>query len=133
MDDYLNNWIIKAENDLKTAKILLNQKESITDSICFHSQQSVEKYLKVFLIDNGKQPEKTHIIERLLAKCADIDNYFSYYDDLITGLTYYAVENIYPDDFYIPSLEEAEEAVSVAEKIKELVMGKLKNKGKNNG
>lgn len=133
MDDYLQSWIIKAENDIKTAKILINQKEPITDSICFHSQQSVEKYLKVFLIYNGKQPEKTHIIERLIKKCSEIDNVFSHYDDIIAGLTYYAVENRYPDDFYIPSLKEAEEAISAAEKIKELVMDRLKNIGENDG
>ncbi|MCD6122556.1 MAG: HEPN domain-containing protein [Spirochaetales bacterium] len=129
MDDYLRNWIIKAENDLKTAKILLKEKELITDSICFHCQQSVEKYLKAFLIFEGKQPEKTHIIEKLLMECVEIDKGFIYFDEITAGFTYYAVENRYPDDFYIPSVEEAEEAVSAAEKIKEFVMEKLQGKG----
>ena len=40
----IQQWHIKAENDLITAKNEFNADEIITDSICFHSQQSVEKY-----------------------------------------------------------------------------------------
>ncbi len=40
----------------------------------------------------------------------------------------YAVEVRYPDDWREIPVEEAEEAVNNAEKVKEFVKGKLKNK-----
>jgi HEPN domain-containing protein len=47
-------WIIKAENDLKTASHTLKiGKGCPTDTVCFHAQQCVEKYLKAFLVCKG--------------------------------------------------------------------------------
>jgi len=48
-------WLIKALNDFKTAEKLLNfsDEEIITDSVCFHSQQAVEKLLKAYLVEKG--------------------------------------------------------------------------------
>jgi len=85
--------------------------------------------LKAFLIFSGKQSERTYIIERLLAKCSEIDKDFAYFNEITAGLTYYAVENRYPDDFYILSVEEAKEALSAAETIKDFVIEKLQDKG----
>ncbi|TCL56045.1 HEPN domain-containing protein [Hydrogenispora ethanolica] len=69
-------WIIKAENDLKTADQLLKMDEPITDSICFHCQQAAEKYLKAYLTHQGIPPEKTHKIERLIEAASQIDTSF---------------------------------------------------------
>ena len=39
----VSEWIAKAENDLKAAAYLLRLgKESPTDTVCFHAQQTVE-------------------------------------------------------------------------------------------
>ncbi len=38
-------WIKKAENDMKVAKDELNTENPVTDAICFHAQQAVEKLL----------------------------------------------------------------------------------------
>ena len=50
MDEQLkaitSQWLIKADNDLKTAEFGLTANEPITDTICFHCQQAAEKYLK---------------------------------------------------------------------------------------
>ncbi len=48
-------WFDKAEEDLGTAKLLLKEK-TYPASICFHSHQAVEKYLKGFLVYCGKNP-----------------------------------------------------------------------------
>lgn len=47
--DIIKRWIQKAESDLKTARILMEFEGSPTESICFHSQQAVEKLLKAYL------------------------------------------------------------------------------------
>lgn len=42
----VKQWILKANNDLKTAKDEMNTDDPATDTICFHAQQCVEKLLK---------------------------------------------------------------------------------------
>lgn len=38
-----HRWCAFAENDLETAEVLI--REEIWNQVCFHAQQSVEKYL----------------------------------------------------------------------------------------
>jgi len=38
-------WLVKADNDLKTGKDELASKNPATDTICFHMQQCVEKFV----------------------------------------------------------------------------------------
>lgn len=78
MSSYIKEWIIKAENDLKTAKYLIISNDPITDSSCFHCQQCVEKYLKAYLLINRRGIRKTHDIGELIEECIKIDNSFVY-------------------------------------------------------
>jgi HEPN domain-containing protein len=50
VEELIKNWIAKAESDLKTAEDELSTEKPATDTICFHAQQCVEKYLKAYLI-----------------------------------------------------------------------------------
>jgi len=122
--DIVRKWLIKADNDLKTAKLCLNTEEIITDSACFHSQQAVEKFLKAYLISKDISPQKTHKIEILLENCKNFDKSFIDLDG-IEILSEYAVELRYPDDFFTPSLDEAEESINLAFKVKSFVISKL--------
>lgn len=62
IDDYIRKWIIKADNDFKVAEHELAQPdiEMVTDAICFHCQQSVEKLLKAYLASKNIDFGKTH-------------------------------------------------------------------------
>jgi hypothetical protein len=66
---------------------------------------------------------KTHDLEYLMESCTQ------FYPDLanveIGDLTYFAVEVRYPDEFYIPSIDEAREYFDIASKIKEIVFAGL--------
>ncbi|WP_172967199.1 HEPN domain-containing protein [Thermococcus sp. 101 C5] len=65
-------------------------------------------------------------ISDLLELCISIDKDFETLRDMkIEKLTYYAVESRYPG-FYEPDLEDAQEAVLIAEKVRESVIKKLK-------
>jgi hypothetical protein len=46
----VKEWIRKAERDLDTAHLTLDNKPAYTDIICYHCQQAVEKYLKAYLV-----------------------------------------------------------------------------------
>ncbi|MCP5102584.1 MAG: HEPN domain-containing protein [bacterium] len=125
MDEYLEKWLIKANNDLKVAEneIELSPEDMVTDAICFHSQQAVEKYLKAYLVFQSIDFDKTHNLEYLLETCIEKDEDFSQID--VGDLSFYAVEARYPDDFYIPTRKEAGECLERARKVKEFILKKM--------
>src|SRR5260221_14129236 len=65
----VQQWVLKAENDLTTATLTLKSGEGgPTDTICFHAQQCVEKYLKALLAWHSIDFPKTHNIKTLLQR-----------------------------------------------------------------
>ncbi len=121
------NWIFITDGDLKTAEDELNVSEPFTNTICFHAQQCVEKYLKAYLTFISKPFGKTHDIAELIELCKENNDEFEYlYEIKANKLTRYAVEVRYPDEFYIPSIEEAQEAVEIAKKVKSFILEKFK-------
>jgi HEPN domain-containing protein len=57
----------KAENDLKNAVHTLKPgDECPTDTVCFHAQQCVEKYVKALLVLHGVDFPRTHDLEALV-------------------------------------------------------------------
>lgn len=124
-DEYVANWLKKADNDLKVAKneLCVTDGDVITEAICFHSQQAVEKYLKAYLISNEIEFGKTHNLEYLIELCSRFDSDFCSMD--VEDLSFYAVEIRYPDNFYIPSVEEANRSYHIACKIKDFMVDKL--------
>lgn len=125
--DIVLRWCKKAERDLKTAKILIKETEMLTDTICFHCQQAIEKYLKAFLTEEGVRFGKIHDLGTLFELCIEKDKNFEKLDkERISELTFYAVDLRYPEEFYIPSVEEAKTALELAEEVKEFILKKLK-------
>ena len=118
-----NQWLTKADNDLKTAEFGLTAEEPITDTICFHCQQAVEKYLKMYLTIKGNDPSITQNISILVEKCALYDATFKELHRFVF-LTSYAVSLRYPDDFYMPEIEEAEEALTAARDVRGFVVAR---------
>ncbi len=130
-DELVNLWIIKADHDLKTAKDEITANDPTTDTVCFHVQQCVEKYLKAYLVFNGIEiikSLKTHDISELIDYCKDIDKDFEQLisDNDADRLTNYSIEARYPDDFYLPSVEESNQAIYIAENVKGFVKVKIK-------
>ena len=66
--EIIYQWVAKAENDWKNASYMLRLKTDCpTDTVCFHAQQCVEKYIKALLVLKGTDFPKTHDIARLMA------------------------------------------------------------------
>ena len=99
--------------------------EIITETVCYHLQQAVEKYLKAFLVRHQIEFSKTHNIMLLLNLCATVDAAFA--TELVDAdlLTDYAVEIRYPDDWFVPSIEEAHHALALVLKVREFVQVRL--------
>jgi HEPN domain-containing protein len=61
-------WVSKAENDLTNAAHALKLEEDCpTDTVCFHAQQCVEKYVKALLVVEAADFPKTHDLGTLIA------------------------------------------------------------------
>ena len=129
MDERLNlakDWFKKGDNDLKNAKVVIEAEEPPTDTICFHCQQTAEKYLKGFLVYHNSEFKKEHDLDYLLDLCYQIDTSFDSLRDMAENLTPYAIESRYPTDFFYEyPVEETREAIKIAEQIKEFVRKKL--------
>lgn len=123
-------WVIKAENDLKAGLAILQVAQPPTDMVCFHMQQSVEKYLKAYLTLRQKPFRRTHVLAELIEQCKELDATF---DTLYTlqadTLSIYGVEVRYADDFYLPTLEETEQSVKIAQAVRSFVRAKLAQLG----
>ncbi len=68
-------WILKAQDDESSAEVLLKE-DGPTNTVCFLSQQAVEKYLKGYLTYKNQKFPKVHQLELLLELCAKIDKEF---------------------------------------------------------
>jgi HEPN domain-containing protein len=124
--EVIQRWLQKAESDVKAAKYLLKVEDAPTDVICFHCQQAIEKYLKAYLTFRDIRVMKIHDLEVLLNMCVEKDRAFeSLEKDKISSLSSFATEVRYPDEFYIPSAEEAKESFELALKVKDFVLKKL--------
>ena len=125
--DVATRWFNKGNNDLIAGNYILTMPEPPTDTVCFHSQQAAEKYLKGFLAFHGRETPKIHDIEELISICIEIDSEFSKLFDVSSDLSVYAVEVRYPLEIdYEITAEEALSAIQNANKIRDFVLNKLK-------
>ena len=116
----VREWIHKAENDLKAAEILLEAGEDCpAETVCFHCQQCLEKYLKAVLAYQGISAPKTHDIE-LLAGLVSGQNIEISTEDSRT-FSAYAVETRYPG-FDVCTLSDAQQARSTVKKLVEAIL-----------
>jgi HEPN domain-containing protein len=118
MNEKVKLWLIKAFEDYFSMKSLIGSSlmEYITSIVCFHAQQMVEKLLKAFLTYHNVKFPKTHNLEILMEKCLELDEEFQ--KIRFKNLSMYAVEIRYPEEFYIPSIEERNECVEIALQVK---------------
>jgi HEPN domain-containing protein len=91
-------WVDKAEGDFTTAQRELRaRKKPNYDAVCYHAQQSTEKYLKAWLQENGIIIPKTHDLVQLLSLCPENMGLHSLRDGF-SKLSAYAVEFRYPGE-----------------------------------
>ena len=117
----IREWIEKAENDLKTAAHTLEMGDDApTDTICFHAQQCVEKYLKAILVARRTPFPKTHDLTKIVGLLpADARPGLPREEQDV--LTSYATVTLYPGGYDPITLAEAERAVGIARRVREEV------------
>jgi len=111
-------WIIKAENDLKTASHTLKMAKGCpTDTVCFHAQQCVEKYLKAFLVCKEIDFPKTHDIAHLVSLLPE-SIWLRLSIEEQRRLTAYATVTRYPGEYEPVPLAEAQQSVKLARRVR---------------
>jgi HEPN domain-containing protein len=97
MKPLTQEWVDKAEGDFSTAgRELRARKDPNYDSVCFHSQQCVEKYFKAYLQDAGVAFAKTHDLVVLLDLLLPMEPSWDGFRLRLRSLTTAAVEIRYP-------------------------------------
>jgi len=110
-------WLAKARNDLLNADNNLAASEVPYDTVCFHCQQAAEKLLKAYLVANGQPAPRTHDLLLLLERVLPLTIAAERLRDALSILVPYAVEIRYPDDWFTPSEEDAQEAMAAASQV----------------
>lgn len=123
--DLIEEWIRKGDHDLGMADLALQHKPEFADSICFHCQQAVEKYLKAYLVFLDIKFEKKHNLIYLLDLIDDEHEVDDAMYTMLEQLEDYAVEVRYPDERFDPTLEDAKNAYEIAIKSKAFFLEKL--------
>lgn len=91
------DWFKKAEHDLMAAKILFND-GGFMDTIGYHLHQTIEKYLKGFLLFYKQKYPITHNLIKLLKECSKSNkDIIDYYEECERMNAYY-IETKYPMD-----------------------------------
>jgi len=116
-------WVQKAEEDFQIVLILSRQRKKLASGICFHAQQSAEKYLKAFLVRERLAFPKTHDLLELLQLCQRRDALLQSLHPLLQMLNAYSVMPRYPGEK--PTIEEAKEAVKIVKEVRQLLRQRL--------
>lgn len=95
ISDDTKEWLAYAKRDLDSANFLLSMKPIPLEIICYHCQQSAEKAVKAFMVENRIEVIKTHDLRLLRKTCSEISD-FSEIENECALLTPYASQNRYP-------------------------------------
>lgn len=117
-------WFVFAKKDLESAKFLLNMYPKPIEIICYHCEQSAEKYLKGYLIRNEHKLERTHDLVILNNKCKLIDKKFYEIEDECIELVPYGVQVRYPYQLEVTE-QDMISAIECAEKIEKFIISRI--------
>ena len=94
--DAVKEWHEYAENDLMSARYLLNMRPVPLEIIAYHCQQCAEKYLKSYLVYNDQDVIKTHDLLKLCRLCEEFEKEFLKIENQCSVLFTYITDTRYP-------------------------------------
>ncbi|OGL64430.1 hypothetical protein A3B21_05065 [Candidatus Uhrbacteria bacterium RIFCSPLOWO2_01_FULL_47_24] len=121
---YVARWLARAEEDLQVAELLIKENSS-ANTICLHSHQAVEKYLKGFLAHHEKHIRKIHELDLLVIECAKIDPSFEVLHGDAISLNAFYTPARYPADMPEFTMKDAKTAYAAARRIENFVLPKF--------
>jgi HEPN domain-containing protein len=125
--ELVEQWLHKADQDLQAAKALLGNQVKLPYPSSFHSQQAAEKYLKALLTWRQVEFPPTHSIRKLLNLVEQNEPALPEELDESAKLTVYGVQARYPGNLPDPDINEAEEALRLAKRVRQAVLSRLQS------
>jgi HEPN domain-containing protein len=126
----VNTWIEKADHDLGSAKLIFQHIPGYFDTIAFHCQQAVEKYIKASLIHLEIEFQRSHDLPYLLEILSrKVEIKPETFDKAIL-LNGFSVEIRYPNQIIHLTEDELKYAILIADDFRQLsvlIIG-IKNK-----
>ncbi|MDR1196195.1 MAG: HEPN domain-containing protein [Endomicrobium sp.] len=116
MKNGIKEWILVADKDIETIKVLMESPTFITHSIAFHCQQAIEKYFKAYLLEHGWELKRTHDLMRLYIEIEKIKD-LKINTDTLMEIDKMYIDTRYPDDFREPTKEELKKFFDLAAEI----------------
>ena len=89
------DWLAQGDQDLEAAEILLNQNGPLP-IVAFLLQQTVEKYLKGYLLSQAWSLRRIHDLEILIQEAISRDIDFGPFLSTCQQITEYYIESRYP-------------------------------------
>jgi HEPN domain-containing protein len=130
MKKQVEDWILLADNDLYTTEIIMKDEYPLTNIVAFHCQQTIEKYLKAYLIEKDITLVKTHDLIRLNDMIKEINDLGIDENKLIPINEVY-IESRYPGELGLlpdgmPTDEQVKEFIGYAKEVKTIILNELK-------
>ena len=119
--EVMEEWFEMANKDLESAKFLKDMRPQPLEVICYHCQQSAEKYLKGYIASQDDKVIRTHDLVDLNKKCRNYVADFSKISEECLRLTDYGVNVRYPFHFELKK-SDMELAIKDASAIKKFVL-----------
>ncbi|RIK08877.1 MAG: DNA-binding protein [Acidobacteria bacterium] len=117
-ESYAAQWVARAENDPKNAERALELGDDCPfDTVAFHAQQCVEKYLKAWLVEHGVEFARTHDLVVLVGMAKDA-GLVGVEESEVLALNRFAVEARYPGEWDPIRGDEAIDAVEAARRLR---------------
>ena len=118
LSEHISEWINKADHDLGSAKIIYIHLPDYFDTIAFHCQQAVEKYIKAILVFKGIEFDRSHDLIYLLELLSGVITVTSDQFKKAVSLNGFSVQIRYPNKIIKLSKDELEEAISTSQEFR---------------
>jgi HEPN domain-containing protein len=122
----IREWLSKADENFEFAVANLEEGKPFFALICFHFQQSVEKYLKAYIVAHDLEFRKIHDLPALLKTCMGKNSSLEELDVDCEFLNTFYIETRYPVHWPTQFTEqEAGKAKSAAARVRQVITGDL--------
>ena len=129
MKKLTEDWITFADKDLQAAEVIIKEDFPLTNIVVFLCQQTIEKYLKAFLVENDIPIIKTHDLVQLNEMVQKIKN-LDINENKLDIINVIYVESRYPSELGLmpdgmPANKQAKEFIEFAKEIKTIISNEL--------